>query len=267
MENNFTDTEKWKAIDGYDGLYEVSDLGRVRSKKYGYWRVMKPRKDMKGYLRIGLSKENKVKRFSVHRLVAQAFIPNDDDTKTQINHRDEDKQNNKVSNLEYCTAQYNLTYNDIHHRRWINRNDYKRPKIEKLYNPNLSYKQNLELFRTKGIECSINTVKQLRKDLGLTKQCEPKLDKIKPLYRPDLSIAENLEIFKANGIECSRDTVKRLRRYLGLTRKYTNRDKIKDLYNPYLTINENLKMFKEQGIECSRDTVIRLRKDLGLITK
>lgn len=271
MENNFTDTELanevWRDIAGYEGMYQVSDLGRVRSKKYGYWRVMKPRKDIKGYLRVGLCKENKVKRFSVHRLVAQAFIPNDDESKTQINHRNECKSENRFWNLEWCSAQYNMTYNNLHYRRWTNRNDYKRPKIEKLYNPNLSYKQNLELFSTKGIECSINTVKQLRKDLGLTKQCEPKLDKIKPLYRPDLSIAENLEIFKENGIECSRDTVKRLRRYLGLTRKYTNRDKIKDIYRPDLSINENLKMFKEQGIECCKETVVHLRKDLGLTRK
>ena len=223
----FTDTElaneQWRDVEGYDGAYQVSDLGRVRSKKYGYWRVMKVVKSSTGYLTVGLLKDGKRKTVSVHRLVAQAFIPNDDETKTQINHINEDKTENRVSNLEYCTAQYNLTYNNLHYRRWTNRNDYKYPKIKKLYNPDLTIKQNIEVFRTNGIECSINTVIQLRKDLGLAKQCEPKLDKIKPLYRPDLSIAENIEIFKENGIECSRDTVKRLRRYLGLTRKYTKR--------------------------------------------
>lgn len=222
MIDNFTDTELknevWRDVDGYDGMYQVSDLGRVRSKKYGYWRVMRPETNMKGYLRLGLSKDNKKRCFSVHRLVAQAFIHNDDETKTQINHIDECKQNNRVSNLEYCTAQYNLTYNDLHYRRKT-----KRSKAKDLYDPNLSIHKNIEIFRDNGIECCRNTVIQLRKELGLTKQCEPKRDKLKPLYNPDLSIGENIELFKENGIECSRDTVRLLRKDLGLTRKYTKR--------------------------------------------
>ena len=169
MFNNFTETEleneQWKDIEGYDGAYQVSDLGRVRSKKYGDWRVMRPGKDMKGYLRIGLSKENKVKCFSVHRLVAQAFIPNDDETKTQINHKNEIKSENRVSNLEWCTAQYNNTYNDLNLRR----KNYKRHKLKDLYRPYLSINENIKIFKANGIECSRYTVIQLRKDLGLIK--------------------------------------------------------------------------------------------------
>ena len=169
MFNNFTDTElsheQWKDIEGYDGMYQVSDLGRVRSKKYGDWRVMRPGKDMKGYLRIGLSKENKVKCFSVHRLVAQAFIPNDDETKTQINHKNEIKSENRVSNLEWCTAQYNNTYNDLNLRR----KNYKRHKLKDIYRPYLSINENIKIFKANGIECSRYTVTQLRKDLGLIK--------------------------------------------------------------------------------------------------
>lgn len=157
--------EKWKDIFGYDGMYQVSDLGRVRSLKYGKVRVLRLGKNHKGYLQISLYKDRKVKRFYVHRLVAQAFIENDDESKTQINHRDECKQNNRVSNLEYCTASYNLSYNGLRYRR--HHPQPKRTKIKELYNPNLTYRQNLEIFKANGVECCEYTLIKLRKDLGL----------------------------------------------------------------------------------------------------
>lgn len=160
------DSEKWKDIDGYDGMYQVSDLGRVRSRYSGEWRVLSPRMDSNGYLFIGLRKGGKRKECRVHRLVAQAFIPNDDESKNQVNHIDESKQNNRVSNLEYCTAQYNMTYNNLHHRR---RRRTKQTDFKYLYDPNLTYKQNLEVFRANGVNCSIVTLWKLRKDLGLVK--------------------------------------------------------------------------------------------------
>ena len=170
MLNNFTETElkneRWKDIFGYEGMYQVSDLGRVRSKKYGYWRVMRFGKNHKGYLHIGLCRNGKQKKFYVHRLVAQAFIPNDDESKTQINHINEDKTENKVSNLEWCTAQYNNTYNDLHLRK----KNVKRHKLKDLYDPNISIRQNIEIFRAHGVECCEKTVLRLRKDLGLVKQ-------------------------------------------------------------------------------------------------
>ena len=220
MENNI-ENEVWRDVDGYDGMYQVSDLGRVRSLKYGKVRVMKPQKDKGGYLSVHFYKDSIEKSFLVHRLVAQAFIPNDDENKTQINHRNEDKTENKVSNLEWCSAQYNMTYNGIHRRR--KHTKYKRNAIKDLYNPELSIDDNIELFKSKGIECSDRTIKQLRKDLGLTKQYELKQVKIKDIYRPDLSINENLKMFKEQGIECCKETVVHLRKELGLTRKYTKR--------------------------------------------
>lgn len=160
--NNFTDSElkneRWKDIFGYDGAYQVSDLGRVRSRKSGEWKVLDGGKMKNGYLNISLWKDGIGKRFLVHRLVAQAFIKNDDDSKTIINHIDECKHNNRVSNLEYCSALYNNTYNNIHLRR----KNGKRRKIEKLYNPNLSYRQNLELFKENGIECSVSTFYRIK---------------------------------------------------------------------------------------------------------
>ena len=173
MNNEFTDielaNEQWRDIDGYDGMYQVSDLGRVRSKKYGKVRVLRPVKDGKGYLRVGLWKENKVKRLLVHRIVASAFIPNTDSSKTQINHINECKSENKVSNLEYCTASYNLSYNGLRYRR--HHPQPKRTKIKELYNPNLTYKQNLEIFKANGIECSEMVIRDLRRDLGIYRKC------------------------------------------------------------------------------------------------
>lgn len=220
----FTDTElaneQWRDIDGYDGMYQVSDLGRVRSKKYGSWKVLSTRKNRKGYLRLDLSRDGNRKNASVHRLVAQAFIPNDDDNKTQINHINEDKTDNRAVNLEWCTAQYNITYNDIHHRR--RHSKLIRDKIKPLYRQDLSNKQNLELFRANGIECCTETVRLLRKDLGLINN-KTKRDEIKDIYDPNLSIDKNIEVFRANGIECCEKTVQRLRKDLGITRKYTKR--------------------------------------------
>ena len=162
MMNNI-DNEHWKDIDGYDGLYQVSDFGRVRSLKFGKTRIRRPRIDRCGYLQVGLCKGGKEKKFLIHRLVAQAFIPNNDDAKNEINHRNEIKSDNKVSNLEWCDRKYNNTYNDLY---WRKKSSVRR-KIEKLYDPNLSAKQNLEIFKANGIECCRDTVVKLRKDLNL----------------------------------------------------------------------------------------------------
>ena len=264
MLNNFTETElsheQWRDIDGYDGMYQVSDLGRVRSRKSGEWKVMSASKNNSGYLIVQLSKDGKKKHFLVHRLVAHAFIPNDDESKTIINHKNECKDWNKVDNLEYCTQQYNVTYNDVNWRR----KNGKRRKIAKLYNPDLTIRQNLDIFKANGIECDEKTVRNLRKDLGLTKKHKFR-NELKDLYNPDLTIKQNLEIFKENGIECCRNTVTELRKDLGLIDHKTKLDKIRPLYRPDLTYNENLDIFKANGVECSRRVIKELRKDLGLI--
>ena len=160
--------EQWKDIFGYDGVYQVSDLGRVRSNKYGYWRVLKPRNINGGYLKVDLCKDGKKKHFLVHRLVAQAFIENDNIFNTEVNHINEDKSDNKVSNLEYCDRSYNMSYNGLQQRRYHPK--HKRDKVKDLYNPNLTYEQNLEIFRANGIECGENTLWRLRKDIGLTRK-------------------------------------------------------------------------------------------------
>ena len=98
---------EWKLIEGFDGIYSVSNYGEVRNNKTG--RLMKPRKNETGYLRINLTKNGKPKCMRIHRLVAQAFIPNNEN-KLQVNHIDFNRENNCVSNLEWVTNQENTQY-------------------------------------------------------------------------------------------------------------------------------------------------------------
>ena len=87
--------EQFRNITGYEGLYEVSNLGNVRSLKYGKTRVLKPAKDKDGYLYTNLNKDGKGKWHKIHRLVAQAFIKNPNNL-PEVNHIDEDKTNNRA---------------------------------------------------------------------------------------------------------------------------------------------------------------------------
>jgi hypothetical protein len=108
------DVEIWRDIIGYEGLYQVSTMGRVKNLKTG--KILKPVKNKQGYMYVCLSKNGQRKTFKVHRLVAQAFlkpVPGKD----FVNHLDEDKTNNHYSNLEYCTFTENLIYNDGQKRR------------------------------------------------------------------------------------------------------------------------------------------------------
>lgn len=100
--------EIFKDIEGYED-YQISNLGNVKSLRFGKEKILKPVKDGKKYLCVVLYKQGKHKMCKVHRLVAQAFIPNPNNL-PQINHKDEDKTNNQVNNLEWCDCQYNIDY-------------------------------------------------------------------------------------------------------------------------------------------------------------
>ena len=101
--------ERWKSIAGYEGLYEVSDLGRVKSLWYGKEKILKPGKTHDGYLQVNLYKDGQRKMQLVHRLVAEAFIQNPNNLET-VNHKDEVKTNNVASNLEWMSQTDNVAY-------------------------------------------------------------------------------------------------------------------------------------------------------------
>ena len=102
--------EEWKPIPGYEGLYEVSNYGRVRSFKWSSnGKILSPGKDGSGYLFVTLCKDGKTKLRRMHRLVAEAFIPNPNNLPL-VNHKDECKKNNYFGNLEWCSSAYNNSY-------------------------------------------------------------------------------------------------------------------------------------------------------------
>ena len=116
--------EIWKDIKGYEGLYQISNTGKVKSLK----RIMKsrkceeiirkPSKLPKGYLRVSLCKNGEIKYYSIHRLVAEEFIPNENNYPC-VNHKDCNTSNNNVENLEWMTYEENNSYKNHHLKRNI----------------------------------------------------------------------------------------------------------------------------------------------------
>ena len=106
--------EKWIDIKDYEGYYQVSDLGRIKrlagSPHCKKDRILSPAKHTNGYLFVYLTKNSKKKYFSVHRLVLSNFLPIENMDKLQVNHIDENRQNNILSNLEWTTPQENINY-------------------------------------------------------------------------------------------------------------------------------------------------------------
>lgn len=112
--------EIWKDVPGYEGLYQVSNLGRVKSiyynrKKCKGWdikkkpKIIRLAKDRHGYYFVRLYNGEKQNRYSVHRLVAMVFLPNPLNL-SEVNHKDENPVNNLVDNLEWCSHKYNMNY-------------------------------------------------------------------------------------------------------------------------------------------------------------
>jgi hypothetical protein len=99
--------EIWKDIIGYEGLYQVSNLGNVKSIKKN--KLMKIGLHADGYNRLWLSKENKSKGFLLHRLIAIHFIPNPNNL-PEVNHKDANKLNNSIDNLEWCSHSENMNH-------------------------------------------------------------------------------------------------------------------------------------------------------------
>ena len=101
---------EWRIIDGYEGVYEVSNTGLIRNAKGEIKKSQTKKGSHTNYKEISLWKDGKNKRFLVHRLVASAFLPNPNNYPI-INHKDENGTNNCVENLEWCDHKYNAKYN------------------------------------------------------------------------------------------------------------------------------------------------------------
>lgn len=121
--------EKWKPIKGYEGLYSVSNCGRVKSlertasgtNRRQSEKILTPIKGNRGYSSVSLCKGGKQRRFLIHRLVAYAFIPNPSQFPC-VNHKDEDIGNNRADNLEWCTREYNYYYGTARERCGLSHN-------------------------------------------------------------------------------------------------------------------------------------------------
>lgn len=155
--------EIWKKIDNCDN-YEISSLGRVRSidstviRSNGrpmtvVGKILSTHKSVKGYVNISLYDNNKKHhRYQVHRLVANAFIPNPDNL-PQVNHKDEDKENNNVDNLEWCTLNYNINYGNRKAR--LSNSNRNNPKLSRII---LQYDKDMNLVKEWA---SMNEIKRV----------------------------------------------------------------------------------------------------------
>ena len=152
--------EVWVDIKDYEGQYQVSNTGYVKSIKRN--RILKAT-NIDGYLQISLSDHGHIKKCLIHRLVAEAFIPNCDNL-PYVNHRDENTMNNSAENLEWCTMVYNANYGSRNYRiseshRHTNHSERMRIKQEcefvkhKTYNIITDIKNHIHQL---GIELKIN---------------------------------------------------------------------------------------------------------------
>lgn len=102
----------WRPVEGYEGLYEVSNTGNVRSVRRAATKgkILKGVSDKDGYLHVSLSADNVRRKFRIHRLVAEAFVPGHTEENNTVNHKNEIKDDNRAENLEWCTSGYNTRY-------------------------------------------------------------------------------------------------------------------------------------------------------------
>lgn len=145
--------EKWKEVPNTNGDYQVSTFGRVKSRKWGDWKILNPHTENTGYkgLKIRFTNREKRKTVLVHWLVADAFLVKPKD-KCEINHIDSDKTNNNVENLEYVTSSGN-TEHAVRNKRLISWNNPRKPIIA----INLETKEELEFISISKAELYFNS--------------------------------------------------------------------------------------------------------------
>lgn len=177
--------EIWKPINGYENIYLISSYGRVWNIKYN--KIMK-NQQKHGYLALTLTKDKKQKGYLIHRLVALHFIPNPNNY-PQVNHMDENKQNNHVENLEWCTSQYNNNYGTRNKR--ISKKNKHKPK---------SHETRLKISKSKMGQCASEETKR--------KLSELKRGAGNPFYGKRHSNETKEKISKANSGRIVSDEVK-----------------------------------------------------------
>ena len=160
--------EIWKNIEEYPN-YQVSNMGRVKRLSTGYYRrtekILKPQLQNNGYLHIKLSQKDKTKCILVHRLVAQVFIPNPNNL-PQVNHINEDKTDNRVENLEWCTQKYNINYgNGISKRVKTNKENGTYKKIGEI-NSKIRSKSILQFSKDNSFIRKWDCIMDVQRELG-----------------------------------------------------------------------------------------------------
>lgn len=146
------ENEEWKPIEGYEGLYEVSNYGRVKSLKHNKIKILKQSKNIDGYIVANLYNNNCITHY-VHRLVAKAFIPNPNNLPC-INHIDENHSNNYYLNLEWCSYSYNNTFGTR----------IKRQKETQLLN---GYNHNSKQIKCVETNCSFKSISEASKQTNV----------------------------------------------------------------------------------------------------
>lgn len=147
--------EIWKDIPNYEGLYQISNLGNVKSlyriannNHIIHEKILKPQENYNGYLIVNLYKNNKMKAKLIHRLVGKTFIDNPNNY-NYINHIDKNKSNNNIDNLEWCTQSYNVIYSK---GRKINQYD-KNNNFIKTWNSIVDIKRALNIDSSLIVRC------------------------------------------------------------------------------------------------------------------
>ena len=175
---NMGTQEVWKPVEGYEGLYEVSNLGNVRSldRYVNHWQGGKCLKRGKllafgynagGYRLVKLCDNGRERTHKVHRLVAQAFIPNPENL-PWVNHKDENPANNTSVNLEWCTPKYNANYGTLPTRKSINSTNHK------------ATSKAVQMIRDGEVVAIFSSLNQIERELGyghgnISKCCNGKL--------------------------------------------------------------------------------------------
>jgi len=158
--------ETWKDVEGYEGIYQVSNTGKVRN--IIKCRPVKTKKNNRDYVQIRLYKNGEVEHWLLHRLVAKHFIDNPESL-PQVNHKDEDKDNNNYTNLEWCDNTYNRHYGTGIARMAMN-HDYEK-MARRLYKPIHQYdKEGNHIKRWESIQ-SASLHLAGKKDAGAISAC------------------------------------------------------------------------------------------------